>query len=180
MASKPYDWKPAFLAALRNVPVIAHACAVVDIERSTAWRAREADEAFAKAMDDALEDGVDKAEQEAFRRAVTGFSEPVVHQGRISWVYEPYEAPDGATQYRPMRDANNQPIPLTITKHSDALLSLILKGRRKKVYAERTEITGADGNALAIDETARSARVAQLLATARKRQLQDDDFADLA
>lgn len=180
MATHNTPWKEPFLAALRCVPVITHAADLAGIGRTTVYDARERDEAFAKEMDLAMEDGIDKAEQEAFRRAVTGFNEPVVHQGRISWVYEPYEAPDGSTQYRPMRDANGQPIPLTITKHSDALLALILKGRRKKVYAERTEITGADGSALAIDETARSARVAQLLATARQRKVEGDEFSDLA
>ena len=73
MADKHFDWKPAFLAALRELPVIAHACKAVDIERSTACRAREADEGFAKAWDEAQEDGIDRAEQEAFRRGVVGF-----------------------------------------------------------------------------------------------------------
>ena len=45
-------------------------------------------------------------------------------------------------------DANGKPVPLTIRKHSDALLSLYLKGRRKEVYSERKELTGANGTAL--------------------------------
>lgn len=145
MAHHHFDWKPAFLAALRELPVIAHACKAVGIERSTAYRAREADEAFAEAWDSAVEDGVDRAEQEAFRRAVVGFEEPVIDKGRLAYRYERYEDEEGAEHYRLQLDANNQPIPLTVRKHSDALLALYLKGRRKKVYAERTEVTGADG-----------------------------------
>lgn len=145
MAHHPFDWKPAFLAALRELPVIAHACKAVGIERSTAYRAREADEAFAEAWDSAVEDGVDRAEQEAFRRAVVGFEEPVIDKGRLAYRYERYEDEEGAEHYRLQLDANGQPIPLTVRKHSDALLALYLKGRRKKVYAERTEVTGADG-----------------------------------
>jgi hypothetical protein len=177
MAHHHFDWKPAFLAALRELPVIAHACKAVGIERSTAYRAREADQAFADAWDDAMEEGIDRAEQEAFRRAVVGFEEPVIDKGRLAYRYERYEDEDGAEHYRLQLDANGQPIPLTVRKHSDALLALYLKGRRKKVYADRTEVTGPEGGPVAqVDETAKAARVAQLLALAQQRK----DFGDLA
>jgi hypothetical protein len=154
MAKHPYPWRDAFLAALREVPVVARACGVVGIERSTAYRAREADPAFAEAWDEALEDGVDKAEQEAFRRAVEGTDKGVWHQGVLVGSERVY---------------------------SDALMALILKGRRKKVYADRTELTGADGGPVAqVDETAKAARVAQLMALAQRRKDEADEFGDLA
>lgn len=181
MPQKHFDWKPAFLAALREYPVIRHACETVGVNRSTAWRARETDEDFARAMDEAMEDGIDKAEQEAFKRAVVGFEEPVIDKGRLAYRYERYEAEDGSEHYRPLLDGNGQPVPLTVRKHSDTLMALILKGRRKKVYADRTELTGAEGGDLkVIDETTRSARVAQLLAMAQARKAQTDEFGDLA
>lgn len=184
MAKHPFDWKPIFLAALRDVPVIAHACAAVGIERSTAYRAREADEDFAKAMEEALEDGVDRAEAEAFRRGVVGFEEPVIDKGRLSYVYERCEVEDvngfKHEQWRLALDDQGKPIPLTVRKHSDALVALILKGRRKRVYADRTELTGAEGAPVVIDETKRSARVAQLLALAKQRKIEADEFGDLA
>lgn len=181
MAQLPYDWKPIFLAALAELPVVTHACNAAGINRSTVSRAREADEQFAKDFEDAMEAGVDKAEQEAFRRAVVGFEEPVVDKGRLAYRYERFEAEDGSEQYRLMLDERGQPIPLTVRKHSDALLALYLKGRRKKVYADRTELTGADGGAVKLnDETARSARVAQLLALAQRRKEEADEFGDLA
>jgi hypothetical protein len=180
MAPKPFDWKPVYLAALREVPVIAHACKAVGIDRTTAWRLRESDEEFAKAEQEAMEDGVDRAEAEAFRRGAVGFEEPVLDKGRLSYRYERYEVEDAdgkkQEQWRMVLDDNGQPIPLTVRKHSDALLALVLKGRRKKVYAERTEITGADGGPMVVDEATRSARVAQLLALAAQRK----DFEDLA
>ena len=176
MARHPYPWRDAFLAALRHIPVVAHACEAVGIERSTAYRARAANEDFATAWDEATEDGIDKAEQEAFKRAVVGFEEPVLDKGRLTYRYERYVDEKGAEHYRPLLDDNGQPIPLTVRKHSDALMSLILKGRRKKVYSDRTELTGADGEPMQIDETTRSARVAQLLALASQRK----DFEDLA
>lgn len=154
---KPYDWKALFLVALAEVPVIAHACKAAGVNRVTAWRARETDPEFAKAWDDAMEEGIDRAEQEAFRRAVVGYEKPVWYKGELV----------GAE-----------------TVHSDALLALILKGRRKKLYAERTELTGADGGPVAhVDETTKAARVAQLLAIAQRRkaeQAEEDDFGDLA
>lgn len=116
--TKPIDWKPVFLEGLRTVPVIRQACQAAGVDRSTAWRARQADEAFAEAWDLALEEGIDRAEQEAFRRAVAGWEQGVWHQGTLVG---------------------------TETRYSDALLSLVLKGRRKSVYADRTELTGGDG-----------------------------------
>jgi hypothetical protein len=148
MSSKPFDWKPAYLAALRQVPVIKHACEAAGVDRTTAWRAREADEAFAQAEAEAMEEGIDRAEAEAFRRGVVGFEEPVIDKGRLVYRYERYEDDDGAEHYRLMLDAHGQPIPLTVRKHSDAMLGLVLKGRRKNVYSERKELTGADGAAL--------------------------------
>lgn len=141
MAHHHFDWKPAFLASLREVPVVTRACNVVGIERCTAYRARDAEESFAQAWDDALEEGIDKAEQEAFRRAIEGTDKGVWHQGTLVGSERVY---------------------------SDALLALILKGRRKAVYAERKEVTGADGAALPAAQV--------IIATG----VPDDDQPDLA
>lgn len=181
MASKPIDWKPVYLEALRNVPVIKHACEAAGVDRVTAWRARQDDEEFAKAEQEAMEEGIDRAEHEAFRRAVVGFEEPVIDKGRLVYRYERYEDEEGAEHWRMLLDGNGQPIPLTVRKHSDAMLSLFLKGRRKKVYADRTELTGADGGAIkAVDDTTKAARIAQLMAIAQSRKAEADEFGDLA
>ncbi|MEN9904235.1 MAG: hypothetical protein RLZZ555_800 [Pseudomonadota bacterium] len=181
MSSKPFDWKPAYLAALRQVPVIKHACEAAGIDRTTAWRAREADEEFAKAEQEAMEEGIDRAEAEAFRRGVVGFEEPVIDKGRLAYRYERYVDDDGVEHYRLQLDEHGQPIPLTVRKHSDAMLGLLLKGRRKKVYADRTELTGPEGGPVQqVDETAKAARVAQLLALAQARKTEADEFGDLA
>lgn len=175
------DWKPAFLAALAEIPVVAHAARAAGVEYRYVYMTRKADEEFAKAWDEAMEQGIDRAEQEAFRRAVVGFEEPVVHQGRLQYVYERCVDSEGKETYRPLLDDNGQPIPLTVRKHSDALLALMLKGRRKKVFADRTELTGADGGPVQqVDETAKAARVAQLLAMAQQRKAAEDAYGDLA
>ena len=134
--------------------MVSRACDAVGVERSTAYRAAEADPSFREAWDSAMEVGIDRAEAEAFRRAVEGTEKGVWHQGVLVGSERVY---------------------------SDALMSLVLKGRRKKIYADRTEITGADGGPVVqVDETTRSARVAQLLALAERRKQAQQDFGDLA
>jgi hypothetical protein len=185
MSHHPFPWKPAFLAALRHVPVVSHACEAVNVDRSTAYKARENDEQFAADWEDAMETGIDRAERAAMQRAVDGWEEPVIDKGRMAYRYErvvakAQHAETGeeveTEQWRMVLDDKGQPIPLTVRKHSDTLLALVLKGRRKKVYAERTEITGADGKPMEVDQTVRAARVAQLLSIAKQRK----DHGDLA
>jgi AcrR family transcriptional regulator len=180
-APHPIDWKPTFLAALREVPVVQHGCDAAGVNRSTVYRARETDKVFAEAWEQAMETGVDRAEQEALRRAVVGFEEPVIDKGRLAYRYERHVGEDGAETFKPVLDAHGQPVPLTVRKHSDRLLEVILKGRRKTVYAERIEQTGAGGAPLIpADESARAARVAALLALAQQRAADTaDDGSDL-
>ena len=153
MPKLPHDWRAVFLAALREVPVVTRASEAAGVHRTTAWREYRENKEFAELWDDAMEAGVDKAEQEAFRRAVEGTDKGVWHQGTLVGSERVY---------------------------SDAMLALILKGRRKKVYADRTELTGADGGPMLqqVDDTTRSARVAQLMALAEARKagaVPDDD-----
>lgn len=185
MAHHPFPWQSAFLAALRQTPVVLHACEAVQINRSTAYDARKASPEFAKRWDDALQDGVDRAEAEAFRRGVSGFEEPVIDKGKLAYRHERYivthtNADTGEEveeeKWRLVLDDTGQPVPLTVRKHSDPLLALVLKGRRKEVYADRTELAGVEGQPLQLDSTARAARVAQLMALAKQRK----DFDDLA
>ena len=170
MVPNVFKWREPFLAALRQWPVMQHACDAVGVDRSTAWRAMQADKDFKAAVEDAMESGIDRAEQEAFRRAVVGFEEPVVHQGRLSYVYERYVDENGEEKYRQVLGANGQPIPLTIRKHSDALLAKVLSARRASYRTERTELTSPDGSMSPMDETTRAARVSQLLEAAKRRK----------
>jgi hypothetical protein len=174
MSHHTFPWQEAFLAALREMPVVQHACNAVGIERCTAYRARQASEDFAKAWEEAMEAGVDRAEQEAFRRGVVGFLEPVIDKGRLCFVYERYLDEDNREQWRMKLDENDQPIPLTVRKHSDALLAKVLSARRAAYRTERTELTGADGGPVATDNTVRASRVASLLAAAQARKEAED------
>lgn len=111
-------WTLAFLAALAEVGVLTQAAQAAGVDRSTVFRRRQDDPEFDAACVDAMEQAADKLEREARRRAVEGVEEPVYQGGKLVG---------------------------TKLVYSDALLSLLLKGRRKQVFAERTEITGAEG-----------------------------------
>ena len=110
-----------------------------------------------------------------------------MYQGGFTYLRD-YEAADPETglRYAPsaapiLHDEHGNPRVATVNKKSDAALMFLLKGRRKKVFAERTEITGANGGVLQIDEGARASRVAQLLALAKTRAQQlTDDLEKLA
>lgn len=186
-------WCAPFLLALAQVPVVRYACEAAGIERTTVWRYRQSNPAFEAAYKDAIDSGDDKAEREAFRRGVEGYEEPVLHQGQMTPVWmrdtkgnvvtDEYDTgrkhDDGSPVIgrRPVqaRDADGNLQWLTVRKHSDQLLTLILKGRRKAIYAERTEITGADGGPVAhSDETTRAARLAHLIDVARLRKEAED------
>lgn len=171
MAHHHFDWKPAFLEALRNMPVLRHACEAAGVDPATAWRARQADEEFEAQVKEAMECGIDRAEQAAFSRAVDGWHEPVIDKGRLAYAYERTVDEDGKESYRPILDANGQPVPLTIRKHSDQLLQFVLKGRRRNVFGDKTELTGANGGPVAmLDETKKAARIAALMAMAKDRK----------
>lgn len=174
MTARVYPWQAPFLAALREYPVLRHACEAAKIDRTVVWRLTQTDKDFKAAVDEAMEDGIDRAEREAFRRGVVGYEEPVVHQGRISYLYERYLDADGKEKYRQVLDDKGQPVPLTIRKHSDALLAKVLSARRQAYRTERTELTSPDGSMSPMDETTRAARVSQLLEAAKLRKLAED------
>ena len=170
----------AFLAALReHGGTLAPAARAVGLPPSAVYSRKNSDADFAAAIEEAQEEIYDETERELMRRAVDGIEEPVIHKGQLMFrmEYATQTNADGEleTIYRPVRDVNGQPVPLTVNKRSDALLMFALKGYRKKRFADRTELTGADGEALqTVDETVRAARIAALMAIAGQRKAADD------
>ena len=119
-------WREPFLEAIRHIPVIAHGCRVAGISQDQVYKTRKNDPEFARAFEEAMEYGVDRAESEAFRRAVDGWEEPVIAQGRL------------------VRGDKDQP--LMQRKYSDTLLTVVLKARRKAYGTQRTELTDGNGD----------------------------------
>jgi hypothetical protein len=58
-------WEPAFLRAYARGGIVTEGCRAARIDRATAYRRREADPGFAKAMDDAYEEAADRLERRA-------------------------------------------------------------------------------------------------------------------
>jgi hypothetical protein len=175
LGPKVYDWTEAFLAAVREYPTIAHGARAAGVSYTTAWKRTKEDEAFGEAVRLAMEEGIDRAEQEAFRRGVVGFEEPVVYQGQITYHIErdghgnPVLSKEGIPKL--LLDDHGRPVPVTIRKHSDAMLGLVLKARRKSYGTERTELTGADGGPV---------QAQQIVIATGVPQRPDADFSDLA
>jgi hypothetical protein len=99
----------------------AEAAKAAGVARQTLFDWRIANDAFDAACKEAVASGVDGLEDEAHRRAVEGWEEPVFQKG--------FEVG-------------------RVRKYSDNLLIMMLKGRRPEVYRERHEVTGPNGNPL--------------------------------
>ncbi len=68
---------------LANGARYAAAAAAIGAHRRTIIKWPERDEEFAQRWKDAIEEGADRLEEEAIRRAVQGVDRPVFYQGRI-------------------------------------------------------------------------------------------------
>lgn len=69
MAQKSAEWTGTFLDALREMPIVTHACDRAGIARSTAYKYRQRSPAFAEAWDHAIEEGLDHLEAVAWTQA---------------------------------------------------------------------------------------------------------------
>ena len=67
---KGRDWRPRFLALLREFGVVTYAAEGAGISRNTAYRYRNQSEVFAAQWDDAIEASINVLEQEARKRAL--------------------------------------------------------------------------------------------------------------
>ena len=111
-----------FFAALSDGASVSQAARRANYGRASVYEWREADESFRAAWDEALEEGTDLLEDEAFRRAHDGVPKPIFYKGdRIDTVHE----------------------------HSDTLTIFLLKARRPDKFKERTAAT-LDGGEKAV------------------------------
>lgn len=109
------DVKEAMLEMLVELPNITAVCKIFGVNPTTMRRHRKKDSDFDAKVKEALEDGYDGFEAEAIRRGVQGIKEPVFFQGM--------EVGE-------------------VTKYSDNLLMLLLKGRKSKVYGNKNTEEG--------------------------------------
>lgn len=107
-----------FLRELRKRGNVTDAARKAKVDRSTPYRWREAEPAFAAAWDVALEEAIDRMESEAYRRAVEGTEKPLI--GRVG------KDEDGIVTY--------------VTEYSDTLMNTLLKAHRPEKYRERVDV----------------------------------------
>ena len=179
-------WVGPFLLALNRIGTITGAAHAAGINYQTAHVRRKADGDFAAAVDEALLSHNERCEEELTRRAF-GYEEPVVYQGQLSPVFvrdesgsivldtietsgQPVQVP------RQARNADGSLQWLTIKKFSDALLLAKVKATNKAYSTERTELSGPNGEPVAIDATTRAARLSAIVARVQTRQA----FSELA
>jgi hypothetical protein len=118
-------WRPLFLNALRNSGNVRASCQAAGINRTTAYKARDASEEFSRQWDEALEEAVDSLEAAAWRRAR-----------------------DGVTRHEPIMFQGDKVAEKVITEYSDSLMTLLLKAHRPEKYRERVEHSNPDGTPL--------------------------------
>lgn len=107
-----------FLAELAQRGIVQDAAASTGYPRSLFYTWRKEDAAFAAAWDEALEVATDRAEREAWRRAVEGIDKPLI--GRVG------KDQDGVIE--------------VIKEYSDAILLRLLSSRRPEKWRERQQI----------------------------------------
>lgn len=183
-------WVHPFLEALRACGVQAKAARAAGVAYGTVQSRRQADADFAAACDEALAEASDTALEELRRRAIEGVAEPIVYQGAITYeverdergdpVRDPVHDSEGLVvghRSRLKLDEHGQPIPVVVRKPSDALLLALVKATRPEFRVERTEITGAGGEPVKVEESVRVARLSSLLALAEQRKKAAEDLA---
>lgn len=118
--------KVAFLRAFAVRGIVLDGLKAAGVSRNLVneyWKPN--DEWFATLYDAALEEAADSIEAEAFRRAVTGYDEPVIFQGMPTVVVD--------------KDTGEERN-LTVRKYSDALMQTLLKGSRPEKYRDNHKV----------------------------------------
>lgn len=104
--------RTAFLSALAEYGNVTQAAEKAGVNRVYLYEVRAEDKAFKKEWKEAARYGALRLEDEARRRAIEGWEEPVWHKGKECG---------------------------TVRKYSDTLLIVLLKAHHPEKYAERNK-----------------------------------------
>jgi len=139
MAAKKFtpEVQDLFIQILEDTASPKQAAATCGISRTLAFEYRKNDLEFRRRWEQAIDVAMDALLDEAYRRACIGVEEPVIYQGQVSMT----------------RDATTgEERPLTMRKHSDRLLEVMLKFRYGDQLADRLRVkvddTGLSADAL--------------------------------
>ena len=156
--------REVFFQVLEDTCSPKQAAAAAGISRNTAFYHKANDHEFRSRWDKAVEVALDALLDEAYRRAALGYDEPVIHQGRVATVADP---------------ETGEERPLTVRKHSDRLLEVLLKFRYGDQMADRlkgkVEDTGLDADALLRMPSEERRALTELLAKYKSNRREEDD-----
>jgi hypothetical protein len=140
------QWYPSFLAALGQIGNVTLACTSASVTRSTVYRHRRDNPAFAQEWEYALEDAGDRLEAEARRRAVMGVEKKrlILYKGEpvIDWAVPGKWVDDQGKEWvegvsRGRKRWTGAYLYETEITYSDRLLEVLLKGAKPEKYADR-------------------------------------------
>jgi len=171
MPSVPNSFSPerreVFFQVLEDTCSPKQAAAAAGISRQTAFYHQANDIEFRTRWEKAIEVALDSLLDEAYRRAAIGYDEPVIHQGRLATTADP---------------TNGEERPLTVRKHSDRLLEVLLKFRYGDQMADRLRVrvedTGLSADALLAMPADERAQLVALLSkynAARPQESQENE-----
>jgi hypothetical protein len=156
--------REVFFQVLEDTCSPKQAAAAAGISRNTAFYHKANDHEFRSRWDKAVEVALDALLDEAYRRAALGYDEPVIHQGRVATVADP---------------ETGEECPLTVRKHSDRLLEVLLKFRYGDQMADRLKVkvedTGLDADALLRMPSEERKALTELLAKYKSNRREEED-----
>lgn len=156
--------REVFFQVLEDTCSPKQAAAAAGISRNTAFYHKANDHEFRSRWDKAVEVALDALLDEAYRRAALGYDEPVIHQGRVATVADP---------------ETGEERPLTVRKHSDRLLEVLLKFRYGEQMADRLKVkvedTGLDADALLRMPSEERKALTELLAKYKSNRREEGD-----
>ena len=166
MAAKKFtpEVQELFLQILEDTASPKQAAQVCGISRRLAFEYKQNDLEFRRRWEQAIEVAMDALLDEAYRRACIGVDEPVIYQGQLAMTK------DAAT---------GEDRPLTVRKHSDRLLEVMLKFRYGDQLADRLRVkvedTGLDADALLRMPSEERKALTELLAKYKSNRREEDD-----
>jgi len=117
--------REVFFQVLEDTCSPKQAAQAAGISKQAAYYHRANDAEFRARWDKAVDIALDALLEEAYRRGALGYEEPVVNGGRLATVVDPQTGEER---------------PLTVRKHSDRLLEVLLKFRYGDQMADRLKV----------------------------------------
>lgn len=169
MAAKKFtpEVQEVFLQVLEDTASPKQAAQACGISRRLAFEYKQNDVEFRTRWEKAIDVAMDALLDEAYRRACLGVEEPVIYQGQLSTTRDPQTGDER---------------PLTVRKHSDRLLEVLLKFRYGDQMADRLRIkvedTGLSADALLAMPADERAQLVALLGKYNAARPHDEEHDD--